>query len=210
MKKIILFCTIIFSLLVSGKTFTQEEKKEIIRQFNVFQKAVENKDIKTVTSMMELPLYESFLLMASSDNKFPEEYSNWEAPLTKKDLEKYKENVFYNLETVTYVKADPATGKVINYYKDNATEEDKKRKYYYDKGEDSYYYMEKSNKIYLENSRIWDDTVELSFAEDYIYVMEESVPNKLTPKKPEGDGGIVYEFKFENNKLKFYQVYWND
>ena len=43
-------------------------------------------------------------------------------------------------------------------------------------------------KKYLKTGRIWNDRVELEYT----------------------DGGAVYEFKFEKNKLKLYLIYWND
>ena len=43
MKKLIILLTILFSVLVNAKTYTQKEKKEILRQFSVFQQALEKK-----------------------------------------------------------------------------------------------------------------------------------------------------------------------
>ena len=74
----------------------------------------------------------------------------------------------------------------------------------------SYYYMEKNTKKYLEAGRIWDDRVELEYADEGLFAIEYWTPNKLTPKESEGDGGAVYEFKFQKNKLKLYLIYWND
>ena len=74
----------------------------------------------------------------------------------------------------------------------------------------SYYYMEKNTRKYLETGRIWDDRVELEYTDEGLAAAEYWTPNKLTPKESEGDGGAVYEFKFEKNKLKLYLIYWND
>ena len=196
--------------MVNTKTYTQEEKKEMLKQFSVFQQALEKKDIKTLTAMMELPTNELIVLINNEMGAPPAEFSEWAKPVTAKDLEKYKDRVFENLKPLLYIKADPNSGKITNYFKDNATEEDKKRKYYFDAHMSSYYYMEKNTKKYLEMGRIWDDRVEMEYADEGLYVIEYWTPNKLTPEEPEGDGGAVYEFKFEKNKLKLYLIYWND
>ena len=210
MKKLIILLTILFAVLVNAKTFTQEEKKEILRQFTIFQQALEKKDIKTVTAMMELPTHELIVLINDEMGNPPVEFEEWAKPVTAKDLEKYKDRVFENLAPLLYVKADPNSGKITNYFKDNATEEDRKRKYYFDAHMSSYYYMEKNTKKYLETGRIWDDRVAMKYTDEGLYVIEYWTPNKLTPEEPEGDGEAVYEFKFEKNKLKLYQIYWSD
>ena len=65
-------------------------------------------------------------------------------------------------------------------------------------------------KKYLKTGRIWNDRVELEYTDEGLAAAEYWISNKLTPKEPEGDGGAVYEFKFEKNKLKLYLIYWND
>ena len=51
MKKLIILLTILMSVLINARTFTQEEKKEMVKQFSVFQQALENKDIKTIIKL---------------------------------------------------------------------------------------------------------------------------------------------------------------
>ncbi|MCP1223704.1 hypothetical protein [Sebaldella sp. S0638] len=198
------------SVLINARTFTQEEKKEMVKQFYVFQQALENKDIKTIIAMTELPTKELTALITDEMGNVPEEYEYGKKAMTAKDMEKYKERIFDNLKPLLYIKVDPNSGKITNYFKNNATEEDKKRKYYFDAHMSSYYYMEKNTKKYLETGRIWDDRVELQYADEGLFAIEYWTPNKLTPKEPEGDGGTAYEFKFEKNKLKLYLIYWND
>ena len=210
MKKLIILLTILMSVLINARTFTQEEKKEMVKQFSVFQQALENKDIKTIIAMTELPTKELTALITDEMGNMPEEFEYGKKAMTAKDLEKYKERVLENLKPLLYIKVDPNSGKITNYFKNNATEEDKKRKYYFDAHMSSYYYMEKNTKKYLETGRIWDDRVEMEYADEGLYVIEYWTPNKLTPEEPEGDGGTVYEFKFEKNKLKLYLIYWND
>ena len=210
MKKLIILLTILMSVLINARTFTQEEKKEMVKQFSVFQQALENKDIKTIIAMTELPTKELTALITDEMGNMPEEFEYGKKAMTAKDLEKYKERVLENLKPLLYIKVDPNSGKITNYFKNNATEEDKKRKYYFDAHMSSYYYMEKNTKKYLETGRIWDDRVELQYADEGLFAIEYWTPNKLTPEEPEGDGGAVYEFKFEKNKLKLYLIYWND
>ena len=210
MKKFIILFVILFSVFASGRTFTQTEKQEMLRQFVVFQQALEKRDIKTVIAMTELPTEELTVLINDETGDPPAGFGYGEKLLTAKEMEKYKDRVFENLKSLLYIKVEPDSGKIINYFKDNATEEDKKRKYYFDDHMSSYYYMEKNTRKYLETGRIWDDRVELEYTDEGLAAAEYWTPNKLTPKEPEGDGGAVYEFKFEKNKLKLYLVYWND
>ena len=210
MKKFIISFIILFSVFANGRTFTQTEKQEMLRQFVIFQQALEKKDIKTVIAMTELPTEELTVLINDEMGDPPAGFGYGEKPLTAKEMEKFKDRVFENLNPLLYIKVDSDSGKIINYFKDNATDEDRKRKYYFDAHMSSYYYMEKNTKKYLETGRIWDDRVEMEYADEGLYVIEYWTPNKLTPEEPEGDGGTVYEFKFEKNKLKLYLIYWND
>ena len=210
MKKLIILFTMLLTVLVNARTFSQEEKKEMVRQFAVFQQALEKKDIKTLASMMNLPSEELKTMILDEEGEAPAGLEYGGKPLTAKEIEKYKDRVFKSLDALLYLKADTNSGKITNYFKDNATEEDKKRKYTYDVNSDAYYYMEKNTKKYLPDSRIWDDRVNAEFGDNGLIALMYWTPNRLTPKEPEGDGGVVYEFKFEKNKLKLDLIYWND
>ena len=210
MKKFIISFIILFSVFANGRTFTQTEKQEMLKQFVIFQQALENGDIKTLTAMTELPAEELTVLINDEMGDPIAGFGYGEKPLTAKEMEKFKDRVFENLKPLLYIKVDSDSGKIINYFKDNATEEDKKRKYHFDDHMSSYYYMEKNTRKYLETGRIWDDRVELEYTDEGLAAAEYWTPNKLTPKESEGDGGAVYEFKFQKNKLKLYLIYWND
>ena len=56
MKKAILLFIIIFSAAINAKTLTKSEKQEVLRQFSVFQKALEAKDSKTLKGMINFPV----------------------------------------------------------------------------------------------------------------------------------------------------------
>lgn len=74
MKKLIILLTILMSVLINARTFTQEEKKEMVKQFSVFQQALENKDIKTIIAMTELPTKELTALITDEMGNMPEEF----------------------------------------------------------------------------------------------------------------------------------------
>ena len=56
MKKVILVLAMMFSIVLSAKTLTGSEKQEMLRQFSVFQKALETKDGNTLKRMIKFPL----------------------------------------------------------------------------------------------------------------------------------------------------------
>lgn len=71
MKKILFFLIFIFSTSMSfaANNFTESEKSEILRQFAIFQKAVKNKDTKTLSNMIKLPLSQKYGLYKSDLSK---------------------------------------------------------------------------------------------------------------------------------------------
>ena len=71
MKKILFFLIFNFSTSMSfaANNFTESEKSEILRQFAIFQKAVKNKDTKTLSNMIKLPLSQKYGLYKSDLSK---------------------------------------------------------------------------------------------------------------------------------------------
>ncbi|MBP9478865.1 MAG: hypothetical protein KBF12_09605 [Sebaldella sp.] len=210
MKKIVLLIMFLICIVVNAKEFTESEKKEMLKQFAVFQEAIKNKNSKVLTAMINTSVEDNISILLDSEGIFPEgtEYGK---PLTEKLISRYVERVSENLLPLTYIKVDSVNLNATNYFLDGATAEDKNRKFIYDDKEDSYYYKEKNNKkVYLTYSRIWDERVDLNFEDDGFYVLNHVTPNKLTPKEPMGDGGMAYEFTFKNGKLKLNALYVND
>ena len=58
MKKVILFLAILLCSTVFAKAYTENEKKEILRQFVSFREAVKNKDIKSIKSVLIFPFHD--------------------------------------------------------------------------------------------------------------------------------------------------------
>ena len=210
MKKIVLLIMFLICIVVNAKEFTESEKKEMLKQFAVFQEAIKNKNSKVLTAMINTSVEDNISILLDSEGIFPEgtEYGK---PLTEKLISRYVERVSENLLPLTYIKVDSVNLNATNYFLDGATAEDKNRKFIYDDKEDSYYYKEKNNtKVYLTYSRIWDERVDLNFEDDGFYVLNHVTPKKLTPKEPIGDGGMAYEFTYKNGKLKLNALYVND
>ena len=69
MKKIFLFLLLFSSVIIFGITYTETEKKVILKQFTVFQKAVKNKDSDTLEKMMNSSMddYENLTFETLSD-----------------------------------------------------------------------------------------------------------------------------------------------
>ena len=106
MKKFIISLIILFSVFANGRTFTQTEKQEMLRQFVIFQQALEKKDIKTVIAMTELPTEELTVLINDEMGDPPAGFGYGEKPLTAKEMEKFKDRVFENLNPLLYIKVD--------------------------------------------------------------------------------------------------------
>ena len=210
MKKVILLLVLILCTTIGAKQSSETEKKEMLKQFMTFQEAVKNKNSKVLASMIDLSVEDNIALVLDSDGNFPKG-TDYGTLLTEKLISANIGRVTENLQSLTYINIDPATLKVTNYFRDNASDEDKSRKYIYDDKEYSYYYKDKNNKkVYLPDARIWDERIDLSFEDEGFYILHNYTPNKLTPKEPEGDGGMAYEFSFKNGKLKLSAMYVND
>ena len=52
MKKLILLLSMMLCVILSAKTLTDSEKKEMLKQFSEFQQAVRNKDENTLKKMI--------------------------------------------------------------------------------------------------------------------------------------------------------------
>ena len=200
---------------MGSKELSKLEKKEALKQFIVFQEAIKNRDDKVLASMVDFSgksIEEEvsivFFLELNGEKLDGIEYG---MPLTKKIISSNIERICKNLEVLILIKVEPDTLKIIDYYKDGATDEEKKRKYIFDENEQRYYYKDKNNnKKYLSEARIWDDEISLNFMEENLIGYSTMTPNKLTPRIPDGEGGIVYKFVFENGKLKLRALYFED
>lgn len=214
MKKVLLIMFLL-TIAVSAKTFTRAEKQEMIRQFAEFQNIVKNKDEDGFISMLESPQIDGFFSIIGpftdeDEKEIQRDYNG--IILTERIIRRHSAEIFQEMEeTLTYVKVNPDTGVVKNYFEDQATEEDKKRRYFLDKSKDSYfYYNSQKEKVYLENLRIWDKRIDLRITELGLFVVNYLSPNKLTPRESFMGNGFIYEFSFENNKLKLHDIYMND
>ena len=56
MKKVILLLIAVFFTAINAKALTKSEKQEMVRQFSVFQKALESKDGNTLKGMIKFPV----------------------------------------------------------------------------------------------------------------------------------------------------------
>ena len=214
MRKILLIMFLL-TMTISAKTFTKAEKQEMLKQFVEFQNIIKNKDEDGFIYMLETPDLPGFFNImgefTADDKKEMQRNSNG-IVITEKMLRRHSAQIFQDMEeTISYIQVDLNTGKVKNYFVDSATAEDKKRKYFFDKSRDCYfYYNNLKEKVYLEDLRIWDKCIELGFTEEGLYVIDYWVENRLTPKKSLMESGFVYEFSFKNNRLKLHDMYVND
>ena len=58
MKKVLFLLFLVFSFGVYSATFSDSDKKEILKQFSEFQKAVKKKDAAAVSKYISYPLKE--------------------------------------------------------------------------------------------------------------------------------------------------------
>ena len=215
MKKLILLLVLILCMAVGAKELSESEKKEVLKQFVVFQEAIKNKDDKVLASMIDFSgksIEEEvsivFLLEVKGEKL---EGISFGTPLTKKIISSNIGRISESLKDVTLIEVEPNTLKIKDYFKDGATDAEKKRKYIYDEEEQGYYYKDKNNKkVYLSSSRIWDEEISTGFMDENFIVYSTIVPNKLTPRMPAGEGGMVFRFTFKDGKLKLRAMYIED
>ena len=201
MKKVILLLVLILCTAIGAKQSSSSEKKEMLKQFEVFQNAVKNKDFETVKSMVQFPLNEEAGYAFITD-----ENVNFENGVTEKMFSKYKSDVLGAMVEISSIKVDSSKNNLTSYYEEGVSAEDKKRKYYYDEDESSYYYKDKSNKkVY---TGFCASSVEGSFSDDGdLEVASSSFPAKVAPALSEScDHSINYYFKLINGKLKLYKI----
>ena len=101
MKKLILLLSMLLCVMISAKTLTDSEKKEMLRQFSEFQQVVRNEDTKTLVTMMKFPFEDSGEIMPGDNIE----------PMTKQDVFDYSSSVFDflsvdldNMATSGYIK----------------------------------------------------------------------------------------------------------
>ena len=201
MKKVILLLVLILCTMIGAKQLSESEKNEMLKQFEIFQNAVKNKDIETVKSMVKFPLNEE-----SGYALILDENADLSGGITEKTFLKYKNGILERLDEITKVKVNYSKNNFSEYYKDGANTEDKKRKYYQKGDEPGYYYKDKNNKEVYHT--ICDLKVNGEFSDNGILeIKSSSFSNKLTPLASEDcDSSIIYYFKLINNKLKLYEV----
>ena len=205
MKKLILLLVLILCTVISAKQSSESDKKEMLKQFIIFQEAVKNKDSKVLASMIDLSVEYNNAIMLDSEGNFPKGV-DFGTPLTEKLINTNIGRVIGNLQYLTYIKIDTATLRITDYFRDNASAKDKKRKYYQKGDEPGYYYKDKNNKEVYHT--ICDLKVNGEFSDNGILeIKSSSFSNKLTPLASEDcDSSIIYYFKLINNKLKLYEV----
>ncbi len=102
MKKVLVLLFLVFSIGVYSAAFSEAEKKEILKQFTEFQKAVKKKDAAAISKYISYPL---------RDGNNSEEIIWKNSSDLAKDLKDKDSYAFYSIEEL---KSDPDTGKIIN------------------------------------------------------------------------------------------------
>ena len=213
MKKLVFLLVILLCIISNAKEFTKTEKKEVMKEFIIFQKAIQEKDIETLTDMMSFPLDEHSSLLLGKFTDLTDKTAGGVNPyavisedgISKDLVVKYKENVFKNLETLTLLKVDLNKNVFVNSVKSEVTPADKAKKYYYDENMESYYfYNEKKEKEY---KNFCSHKVEGIFTDDTLEVKYSVEPDKLTPKSENSCSYFEsYYFKLDENVLKMYKT----
>lgn len=213
MKKIIFLLVILLCGMLNARTFTKDEKKEVMKQFVIFQKAIEEKDIDTLKSMMSFPLDEHSSILLKNFSDLSDKSTDGVNPYVSVSEEgisedlvvKYKENVFKNLSILTFLKVDLDKNIFISYTQSNVKPKDKLKKYYYDKNLFSYYFYNEKNEKEYKN--ICDYKIKGVFVEDILEVKFSGEASSLTPNIQ--DSCLFFEsyyFRLDNKNLKMFKT----
>lgn len=106
MKKLILLLSMLLCVMLSAKTLTNSEKKEILKQFLEFQQVVKNEDVETAVTMIKFPLDDSGEIVPKGDSV---------KPITKQEFLEYGSNSFEFLKKLTYLNVDLNTLSISKY-----------------------------------------------------------------------------------------------
>ena len=211
MKKIILLLTVLLCSTIFAKAYTENEKKEILRQFVLFREAVKNKDIKSVKSVMTFPVNDEYQILFTESGVYSEKEYLKDGKISEKLFDKYAQKFNYEIfEDFEKVKIEPEKNKVTNYLLNNITAEDKKRKFYWDEEKYGYYYKDKNNnKIYknicnLSTKVGFDDE---NVGQEVFYASSFSEANELMTETVDCFGGVVFIFKLNEGKLKLDEIF---
>ena len=213
MKKLIFLLVILLCVTLNAKVFTKEEKKEVMKQFIIFQKAIEEKDIDTLKSMMSFPLDDHSSLLLGKFIDLSDKTINGVNPyatiseegISESQVMRYKENVFKNLKVLTSLKVNLEKNIIISHTESDLKPEDKLKKYYYDKNLTSYYFYNEKNEKEYKN--FCDYKIKGEFVNDVFEVRYTTEPNALTPKSKDSCMYLeTYYFRLDNNALKMFKT----
>ncbi len=109
MKKLILLLSMLLCVMVSAKTLTDSEKREMLRQFSEFQQAVRNEDAKTLVTMIKFPFEDSIPILPGDDID----------PITKQNVLDYSDLVFDFFKVLTFLNVDLSNLTVSEYTQEN-------------------------------------------------------------------------------------------
>lgn len=114
MKKLILIFLLFISVFsFSRENFTENEKTVILKQFVEFQKAVKNRDMKSIEKFLDDYVY-GFGYMDQTS------YS-YDTPVDYNKIVGYKSEFFEVMEETTLLKVYPKNNEVKKYIKGNLT-----------------------------------------------------------------------------------------
>lgn len=105
MKKFLLGLMVLSGALAVSKGFTKSEQIQIIKQFAIFQKAVKNKDIETISDMIDYPL----------------SFAGDEDLNSKQSVIDNKTEIIKGLKDLTLPNIDSKANKIIKYNKKGST-----------------------------------------------------------------------------------------
>ena len=103
MKKVILLLAVVFSMAISAKTLTDSQKQEMLKQFSVFQKALEAKDGNTLKGMIKFPI----LLV--------EHGRDYDETMKESDFLDEADDVAEEFKSITYMKVNTENNSVSDY-----------------------------------------------------------------------------------------------
>ena len=107
MKKILLALIVLSSTLAVSEGFTRSEQIQISKQFAIFQKALKNKDIQTISDMIDYPL----------SNDAGDEDVNEDDFKDKESVIENKTEIIKSLKELTLPKVNSETNKITKYSK---------------------------------------------------------------------------------------------
>nr|WP_287855803.1 hypothetical protein [Klebsiella sp.] len=186
---------------IKNAELSTQQKREVLRQFQLFQQALKTKNIAAVKSFIVFPLQWEWPAF------WPEQDDNPPEAITEAIFDKHSADILQEMRKLSSIPSDVLT-LTIKEYRDNAlSAKEQSRNYHPADGSDEnrYYYEENGQKHFVNGT--CDAVARAEFTDDGLFAGFGSGSNKQLPGLSElCEHSTNFEFVLLNNMLRLKSV----